>query len=374
MKNTSEDKPRLYAMRIIYACSFDLSGVGGKERATRQKIQALKNLGHNVNVIAPRGLILRFRFLLFPLVELVLCMRLFVFRADVLISRGYIGFIAQKLARRLGVLSVREVHADALGELPLTAHRGWRLKIIERLTKIAIRTDVESDVIIFNHPFIMEWFHKKYGNRELDGFVYNGYSVEAAAPISKMEARRKFGLPEDRFVLVFVGAASEWHGIEYLVSLQKEFERHGDPCLIVCGGGRVSQRVDPERLLRNISPLDDAQCAQLIRASDLCLLPVKLNRVSPGSPLKLYDYVVNGVHIAAQKDLPGYSDEVDRYRLGLCVDFRDAIAARAEIVEFLCSGRSTENLVIPDLSWEARMKEWLAIIHKARHHVECAKQ
>src|SRR5690606_39279334 len=42
-------------------------------------------------------------------------------------------------------------------------------------------------------------------------------------------------------------------------------------------------------------------CCDLIKASDLCLLPVKNNRASPGSPLKLYDYISNGRFVLDRK-------------------------------------------------------------------------
>ena len=58
----------------------------------------------------------------------------------------------------------------------------------------------------------------------------------------------------------------------------------------------------------------------MIIAADACLLPVKNNRISPGSPLKLYDYISNNKPVIAE-DIIGYSDEVLKYNFGLSVNF-----------------------------------------------------
>src|SRR5690606_4830920 len=102
-------------------------------------------------------------------------------------------------------------------------------------------------------------------------------------------------------IVVFVGAASKWHGVEYLVELQREFDQRGENIKVVVGGGDIAE-FDKEGRCINFTPLGDQGCAELIRAADFCLLPVKQNRLSPGSPLKLYDYIANERLVFAQKE------------------------------------------------------------------------
>ncbi len=93
---------------------------------------------------------------------------------------------------------------------------------------------------------------------------------------------------------------------------------------IVCGGGQINKYIDPEGLLLNISTLDDKGCSDLVRTGNACLLPVKNNRISPGSPLKLYDYIAKKKYVLTQSDLLGYSDEVEKYGFESVVDFKNS--------------------------------------------------
>jgi hypothetical protein len=156
--------------------------------------------------------------------------------------------------------------------------------------------------------------------------------------------------------------------VEYLVALQKEFDKHGDQIQIVAGGGALPPDLDREGVIINISPLDEKDCANLIRASDACLLPVKKVRVSPGSPLKLYDYILNGRFVFSQAGTPGYSDEVEKYGIGIPVDFTCASSARARINKELSSVKLSAwecpEDVLHQISWSSRMKEWLRAIER----------
>ena len=86
------------------------------------------------------------------------------------------------------------------------------------------------------------------------------------------------------------------------------------------------------------------------------MLPVKGNRVSPGSPLKLYDYMKHSKFIIVQQGMLGYCDEVERYGKGVCVDFKDPseVAAILGNVDFNMSILTEPR----EFSWNARMKTW----------------
>jgi glycosyltransferase involved in cell wall biosynthesis len=260
-------------------------------------------------------------------------------------------------AKSQGILTVREVHANALEESSLLPYRGFNLWVIKRMAHLAHKIDISADIRIFNHPDLFEWYRKRGHSGSKDFYTYNGYDPEKKCNISKFDARKIFGFEENDKIIAFVGAASKWHGVDYLVKLQKEFNVHDDNVKIVFGGGNIS-KFDPEGLCVNFSPLGDDECAQLVRAADFCVLPVKANRVSPGSPLKLYDYILNERFVLAQSDTNGYSDEVERLSIGVAVDFKNSVGARKEILSALQSDWSGKYPVCP-VSWSDRMNEWI---------------
>lgn len=125
---------------------------------------------------------------------------------------------------------------------------------------------------------------------------------------------------------------------------------------IVCGGGKVSQNFDPDSILINITPLDDKGCSDLVKASDACILPARQSRVSPGSPLKLYDYILHEKFIISQSNILGYSDEVESYSFGMTVDLEKPKITALELSEISIVEKKLE---IDNFSWNTRMKYWI---------------
>lgn len=350
-------------VKVLYLCDFDLSRGTGKDRATNQKLQALKGQVKELKIVSHSGGGAFFRLLSSVFLDLKTVLLILWWRPDWLISRGYVGFFSQALCNYLGVVTVREIHANALEELSLLPYKGVKLKVISLLARHAHQVDLSAKVRIFNHPDLLAWYQANGLSGEHDFFVYNGFSPSAASNLSRSAARRKFGLSNDDKLIVFVGAASKWHGVEYMVELQRNLSKSGESIRVVFGGGNVSS-FDPEGLCLNFTPLDDKGCADLIRAADFCALPVKQNRVSPGSPLKLYDYIVNERFVLAQASTNGYSDEVERFGIGITVDFSSTETAHVAVREAFKA-----SLPFPypacNASWSDRMAEWVAGIELA---------
>lgn len=344
--------------KVLYLCDFNLNRNSGKDRATRQKLAALRGQVDELTIVSNpfRSQALRFFSIVFLDVKALFC--LLFNRPDFFISRGYAGGIAMFMADFLSVRTVREIHADALEELSLLPFSGLKLFGVKFLAKLAHKLDVSAEIRIFNHPDLMKSYRERGLAGEHDFFVYNGYAPDERSYLSKAQAREKFGFGDDERILVFIGAASKWHGVEYLVKLQREFDERGENIKVVFGGGDVSG-FDKDGRCINFSPLDDQDCADLVRASDFCLLPVKNNRVSPGSPLKLYDYIVNERFVFAQSETNGYSDEVDRFSIGVSVDFTNTELACSKILEAF-EKDWPEKYPECKASWSDRMGQWIS--------------
>jgi len=122
----------------------------------------------------------------------------------------------------------------------------------------------------------------------------------------------------------------------------------------------------------SISPLNEDGCNLLIRAANACLLPSGHKRTSPGSPLKLYDYLANGRAVIAQERLEGYGDQVVPFGVGLDVDFRDPHSTARRVYDFVTALDLSETeercleLARNEYSWEARVRQWCLAIEASR--------
>ena len=344
-------------VRVLYLCDFNLSRFSGKDRATRQKLSALRSKVSEFYLVSDESKSFFSRCFSIFFLDIKAAMVLLRCKPNVFISRGYCGFIGILVAKLMSVITIREVHANAIEEAHLLPYHGLKLLLIKWLARWAHMLDLWVDVRIFNHPDLLSYYEDKKWTKKNDFYTYNGFDADSKSCIVKKDARIKFGIPLDAKVIVFVGAASKWHGVDYLVNLKRCFDEHKDNVEVVFGGGNICQ-FDPDNICVNISPLDDNGCAELIRSSDLCALPVKNNRVSPGSPLKLYDYIVNERFVLAQSCTNGYSDEVERLGVGVAVDFSCPEAARLDILQALTFFESKEY---PEcaVSWDDRVDIWL---------------
>lgn len=350
-------------MNILYLVNFNLNEKGGLGLITKHKVDGLRELVDNIDTLHSPfsnsylkvlyGFILDLKGLFYVLYK----------KPDFVISRGPLGLFTIFFAKRLGIKTVREVHSYALEEIKLLRYKGLNLLFLKFMAHYSHYLDLRVDLRIFNHPDLLKYYRSKGYAVESDFFTYNGYSIDNLSALSKKDALNKFGLSTETKYLVFVGSATKWHGVEYLVDLQREFLKNSDPIQIVCGGASIAD-FDCNGVCLNISPLDSVSCGHLIKAGDLCLLPVKNNRISPGSPLKLYDYIINSGVVVAQENMLGYSDEVKKYGIGFCVDFSNAKSTRESIVNYLFSCSDIIEYPLPPVSWQDRMKEWVHGMNK----------
>ena len=346
-------------MKILYSCSFDLEGYkeGG---ATRQKLKIL-NKYTKLRVISLNGNSFKLLQLLF--IEFKTIVLLLKNKPQVFISRGFVGYFSQKIAKFLKVKTVREVHADAIEEVQYYDKNFIEKFFILLLAKLFLTVDLQSDMRIFNHPHLLKWFRSKYFHSKNDFFCYNGFDFESKSSLSKKQARKKFKFGNKKY-LIFTGSSSFWHGVSYLSNLQKSFNKLNANIQIVCGGGKVNNSDDPGNILKNISPLNGKDCADLIMAADACILPARQSRISPGSPLKLYDYILHKKPVITVKNLKGYSDEVLKYKNGILVDFSKSHKAAKIIIntmKFLHKKKLKTK--INNFSWDQVIFKWIKFIN-----------
>ena len=215
----------------------------------------------------------------------------------------------------------------------------------------------------------MHFYKKRGAKNKYDITVYNGAKLEENIH-SKEYSKNLLNLDKDKKILAFTGSVSSWHGIDNLIKLQNEFNNNFDNIQIVVGGGEITNL--PINNIVNIFPLDEKGCNHLINSADACLLPIRNNRVSPGSPLKLYQYLLSSRPVITQDDVIGYSDEVLKYEAGISVNFNEPRSARKSIVDFIdnkineITNGLEKNKLQMGITWDDRVNQIVNSIYN--HH------
>ncbi len=353
-------------MKILYLTHSDLRKTKGHHRATSQKLKALKKIVNNLIVISSS--FKKFKFLEIFILEIKCILYISRYHPDAIISRGYVGYIAQKFAKFKNIKTVREVHADIVEEINQYDKSYILKKFLLPFGHYMQTIDKQSDRRIFNHPKLMKWFKTNFNKISSDNdiFAYNGLHFVEKSKLTQIQARNKFNLKKKMTYLVFTGGANYWHGVNYLADLQKEFNSMDVDIQIICGGGKISKKDDPDNCLINFEPLNSKGCIDLIKASDACILPVRQSRVSPGSALKLYDYFLHKKFVITQENLEGYSDEVLKYGFGSFVNFKNSKSSALKIIKEMKKLNTNQKSIkynLNNFSWNSRMLKWIRCIN-----------
>lgn len=154
--------------------------------------------------------------------------------------------------------------------------------------------------------------------------IRNGVDVKRFQSVTREDARRRFGLEEKDFVLVFVGSGWERKGLPWLL---KFMAGHGDDPrlkLLVVTRDRMRGRVPPNVILTG--PMSDVQAAYAA-ADVLTFLPiyepcsnVVSEALATGIPVITTSY--NGASEMIDPGINGHvlDDPADMATLGMCIN------------------------------------------------------
>jgi len=354
---------------IYYVVSYSLDAVGGHQAATVEKIEALERLGYRVEVISPKkGRGVRAIFSLF-MVELKFFVASFLSKKnDYFITRGWIGLLALPILRFKGKKIAREVHSDLVEESKHINNGAgkWLIRMVGYYTYFL---DFVAGYLIYNHPAIEEHFRKKYKGLVKGDWYYNGVAPHKMLYVGMEEGGSSRG---EKPVLVFVGNVSKWHGLDQAIRcfLSSEYLKNFYDFIVIgpVGAPEDFKEFEIHDSVKFLGKMDNREVQSWISSSCACLLPVNPIRVSPGSPLKLYEYLAHGKPVITQENVAGYSDVVNMYSSGLCVDFYDTESASRRIESFIREGGWEESdikeRVQKEITWDSVMEKWISGIER----------
>jgi len=282
-------------------------------------------------------------------------------RFDVVILRDNLLFPIW-IARMKGVLVCSEVHAVPWEELGQSKVKHffvslYRLRYLSLLKK--------SDGLIFNNPSLRDYFQESEGIYNPHLISYNGLSLFNDYPF--VYAREE----SQRIYFVYAGNIYPWHGLELLIPIVSELSSKIEMTFFLVGdtGSSYARKVQAMfEELRDCKVVREASADVLlkyIRKADYCFLPTMDTRSSPGSPIKLFDYLAEGKRVITQKDCPGYSDVVESVGDGILVNFYEPETA---VQKMISEGLSRSNSEIEQSiiskskdmhSWRFRMLQWI---------------
>lgn len=366
-------------LNVIYTVGFYATGISGKRKATLEKRDALEKQCQNFTFYSVQvhtdNAILSYAYSIFSEVKVFLKICISKHKPDVIFARTFFGHFYNLAGKLFGSKVIREVHASLKDEAEILYKDSAIKKYFSNWIHIIDLSSIKRcDGIIFNNPDLKNHFESKLGTGHVNSTsIYNGSNTEVFKPEPKIDARKALGIARNKLVFVFTGSVSEWHGVEYMLETIKavnerneiDFQMYVVGCRQSDYHAKLVEKFDvlPNIIFVDQVPVETAK--NYINASDICMLPVAKIRESQGSPLKLYDYIACGKPVITQSDVNGYSDVVNKFNLGISIDFYNASEAADQVINFVKNNNqdfyTLNNRLIAEekLNWRNVIENWI---------------
>jgi glycosyltransferase involved in cell wall biosynthesis len=265
-------------MRILYVSNERLNKKGGTPLRNGEIADELTKLGHKVYYMAPRfgftkpegkwniPLLLipvpprcNFSFGLYEILSpLIVFFTVLFLRIDVVFNTATVSSAIQyklcKLLRRRYVVEVNgvcdvEVETRGFGRFVKFVYKTmykwvWRCADYYICVSSGIKEELTS-----------RW--APFGDRSVA--IPNAVNEKKFYPMDKVMCRKKLDLPEDKFIIGFVGLLCPWHGVGDLVKATKILVDEGNKNFVtlIVGGGDMEEEL--KKMIKDLSIQDYVQ-------------------------------------------------------------------------------------------------------------------
>lgn len=205
-----------------------------------------------------------------------------------------------------------------------------------------------NNLLVCNNK-VKNWLNRK----DKTFMINNGVDAELFKPANreqKIKLRKKYKLPLDKPIIIFVGRFVEKKGFDKLFEV-----RDKNYFILFVGDGEVPEYMKHDRNTRFIQFMPQEKLAKIYQASDVFCLP----STNEGFPLTILEAMASGLPIITS-DNPGYEDYIDRRFVKLINPTpKDIKSAIKEVLNNKKLSKKmadySRNAVVKRFSWKANI-------------------
>ncbi len=271
---------------------------------------------------------------------------------------------------------VIEMHSIVLNEIKLRKTNPIRNYIKEKLVNLTEWMYCRySSLIVAVSEHIAQFVQTTYGvPKERIAVVPNGVDVHTYQIMDKLTYRRELDIPEDAFVVGYVGTFFSYHRMEKIVDIASSLlSKYPNSYFVMVGDGPklslIKQMVEEAKLSSKFlftGILPAILCAKYINTFDvgICLHDPNYG----GFPMKVLNYLACGKPVVTTRS-PG-TEYIAESQLGMLIDTEAPEEIASAILEAAKMGkdnafpRRAREEVVQFFSWDAKARELVAHLCK----------
>ncbi len=293
-----------------------------------------------------------------------------VFKPEIIVGFGILNtYLAMKLAKKNNVPFIYYL-IDVLPSLFPTKSVQWVAKIFKK------KTLKSSNAVIVINEKLKDYAVEMGSHPEQTYLVRAGVDLERFNPnTDRSIVREQHNIKKNDFVLFFMGWLYDFSGLkEVALDIARIKKKESNLKLLIVGDGDLFvelKKIQGENNLQDTIILTGWQpyhkIPELLKASDLCLLPAHDNEVMHNIvPIKIYEYMAAGKPVLATR-LPGVMQEFGNNNGIIYVDEASQVVKRA--LELIKDGHLSEQGLkakrfVKRYSWDNITQDFEAVLEK----------
>lgn len=353
-------------MNVEYLVGFDTGEENGKAKGTSEKADYIRQKFDEFSLISPETSRLPRVSFLFELFYVISISRRNC-KPDAIILRTYFPSVVILFTSIFGIYTILDVHAKKSEEISFLNSPVKYVGLFISHLDTVVASNFSSGTV-FNNPILLDYWKCYIFTNTTLGSVYNGSDPRKFYRVKKSSARSRLDIKTSKPIYLFVGSVSPWHGVEKILCAADLIDR--GIVYVVGGRGRYYHQIKDKYGSSNVvftGRVSNKKAMLFMNAADVGLLPVNNYRVSPGSPLKLFDYLLCGLPVITEHNTTGYSDVVRRAPAGKCISYDDT-SVLARTMQNSTVNRTVREEIsqwgLRNVSWVVRAKQWFDFVTK----------
>lgn len=221
------------------------------------------------------------------------------------------------------------------------------------------------DRLIVVSPSILNWYQKNIGSKASEIILNSPVLSDDLIEYDKRYLRKKFLIPDNSKIFLYIGILGEGRGIDLLLETFKTNNLSAH--IVFLGyGAKKQQIVDLSKQFSNIhlhNAVPHSEVVAIAKSADIGVCLIENVSLSDYYclPNKLFEYAFAELPVLAS-NFPDISTTVKKYKLGKCSNLdTESIYQAIKEFELMAENLVVNSLDLIDLSWSAQEKKLIRL-------------